>query len=276
MDQLETSRFLSQMNLDSVVIFDAANGAVSDLDASRENLGVLLLGQKDKIDYLNGRSGDDFVEGFGQRDIISGGAGSDTLDGGAGDDILRGDGGNDVIYGGSGYDTARYDQNRNQYDVQVHQSGNTERITIAPNVGALQYEGTDTLFQVENFVFNGVSYTREQLIQSATGSGGATDGNTYDDDAVTNPGAVSGDLPNNTSTPVGAFLVAGTASTSGIPFTNAIETSGDTDYVRVYLQQDFTYRFLVDGVSVGSYSPLQDTFFRIRDGRDLRADPGSS
>ena len=207
-------------------------------------------------DRLKGGAGNDTIYGYGGDDIIEGGDGTDQISGGSG---------NDTIYGGTGYDTALFDQSFSSYDIHYYQSGATEWVTVAPKPSALQSEGTDSVYQVESFKFADGTRSWQQMVTAGTGGGNAGSGG---GSVISDPGAAAADVPGNTTTPITALVIPGVTPTSGIPFSSAIEVAGDTDYVRVYMQQGSTYRILVTGVGVGSYSALSDTFFRIRDGRD--------
>jgi hypothetical protein len=84
--RLEGSAFYSFMTPDSVLIFDAYSGPVSDVTPGRERSGAFYLGEA-VADQIIGRAVDDFIEGFAGDDILSGGAGNDRLDGGTGCDV---------------------------------------------------------------------------------------------------------------------------------------------------------------------------------------------
>jgi hypothetical protein len=58
----------------------------------------------DRLNCIDGGSGDDIILGGPAEDRILGGLGNDDLDGGDGDDGISGGPGNDRIFGGSGYD----------------------------------------------------------------------------------------------------------------------------------------------------------------------------
>ena len=93
--RLKDSAFYDFMNPDSVLIFDAYSGPVTDVTPGRESSGVFYLGEA-VADQIIGRAGDDFIEGFAGDDTLSGAAGNDRLDGGAGNDIMVGGIGNDT------------------------------------------------------------------------------------------------------------------------------------------------------------------------------------
>jgi Ca2+-binding RTX toxin-like protein len=93
--RLKDSAFYDFMSPDSVLIFDAYSGPVTDVTPGRESTGAFYLGEA-VADRIIGRAGDDFIEGFAGDDILSGAAGNDRLDGGAGNDIMVGGTGNDI------------------------------------------------------------------------------------------------------------------------------------------------------------------------------------
>ena len=107
---------------------------------------------------LYGSSGANVIIGDSGSDTLWGNEVNDILDGGGGDDRLIGGGGNDTIYGGTGTDTAVYELARSQYDISI----NGSKIIITAK-GALAFEGTDTIEQVEKFQFLDGTYTLAQL-----------------------------------------------------------------------------------------------------------------
>jgi Ca2+-binding RTX toxin-like protein len=84
--RLEGSAFYDFMSPDSVLIFDAYSGPVTDMTPGREGIGAFYLGEA-VADQIIGRAGNDFIEGFGGDDTLSGTAGNDRLDGGTGFDV---------------------------------------------------------------------------------------------------------------------------------------------------------------------------------------------
>ena len=84
--RLQESAFYDFMSPDSVMIFDAYSGPVTDVTPGRESTGVFYLGEP-VADQIVGRAGDDFIEGLGGDDTLSGTAGNDHLDGGTGFDV---------------------------------------------------------------------------------------------------------------------------------------------------------------------------------------------
>ena len=77
-------------------------------------------------DILLGGSGDDTLHGDFEV-AGSGQGGNDTLLGGAGDDLLHGGGGSDFMNGGSGEDTATFDGDA--ADFQIQSQGNQFLVT---------------------------------------------------------------------------------------------------------------------------------------------------
>ena len=99
--------------------------------------------------------------GGGGNDTITGSAFDNRLDGGAGDDVITGGMGNDTIIGGAGNDTAVYFGDLSIYTVAYDKG--TGHFTISGGS-----DGTDDVSGVENFVFNGVTYSAATLIANAT------------------------------------------------------------------------------------------------------------
>jgi Ca2+-binding RTX toxin-like protein len=105
--RLEGSAFYDFMSPDSVVIFDAYSGAVTDVTPGRESIGAFYLGEA-VADQIIGRAGNDFIEGFGGDDSLDGSGGADIMAGGPGNDVYFIDsaGGDAVIENvGEGIDT---------------------------------------------------------------------------------------------------------------------------------------------------------------------------
>jgi hypothetical protein len=126
----------------------ARNGDHSLIDALFESFSYDLKGAGD-ADTLTGRGG---------NDMISGGAGTDTLVGNGGNDTLSGGLGNDTIRGGAGTDTAVF-------------SGTWRSNTITQNGdGSFRLiggDGTDTIFDVENFTFSDGTMASANLLNVA-------------------------------------------------------------------------------------------------------------
>jgi Ca2+-binding RTX toxin-like protein len=94
--RLEGSAFYDFMSPDSVVIFDAYSGAVSDVTPGRESSGAFYLGEA-VADQIIGRAGIDFIEGFGGDDTLDGGGNADIMAGGPGNDAYVVDTAGDVV-----------------------------------------------------------------------------------------------------------------------------------------------------------------------------------
>jgi hypothetical protein len=124
--RLEGSAFYDFMSPDSVLIFDAYSGPVTDVTPGRESSGAFYLGEA-VADQIIGRAGDDFIEGFGGDDTLSGTAGNDRLD------------------GGTGVDSAVFSGLRSAYSL-TDLGGGSVRVS-GP-------DGTDTLSGIERLVFD--------------------------------------------------------------------------------------------------------------------------
>ena len=99
-------------------------------------------------------------------------SGSDTMTGDAVNDTFRGMGGNDTIDGGAGVDTVIYSGSRSDFAIS-YDSGTT-RFTITDMLGG---QGSDTVGNVESFLFNGVASTAAELIAGTNGYYLGTSGN---------------------------------------------------------------------------------------------------
>jgi Ca2+-binding RTX toxin-like protein len=94
--RLQGSAFYDYMSPDSVVIFDAYSGAVSDVTPGRGSIGAFYLGEA-VADQIIGRAGIDFIEGFGGDDTLDGGGSADIMAGGPGNDTYVVDNAGDVV-----------------------------------------------------------------------------------------------------------------------------------------------------------------------------------
>ncbi|ARE39007.1 Alkaline phosphatase [Rhodovulum sp. P5] len=106
---------------------------------------------------------DEFSAPVEMISVTNGGA--DTLEGGDDNDTLTGGVGNDVIYGGAGLDTAVYSGDLSDYDL-VDLGGGAMQITDLRAIGG-DNEGTDMVYDVETFVFNGTSYVLADISAEA-------------------------------------------------------------------------------------------------------------
>ncbi|WP_422376319.1 cadherin domain-containing protein [Roseibium sp.] len=167
--------------------------------------GVTLTG----VDQIEGRDGDDSIVGSAGDDTILGGAGADTLTGSAGDD---------VIYGGAGTDTAVFSGDLADYDITLNGDGS---YTIV-DTRAGSPDGTDTVFEVENFRFADGDVLAGDLIAEDIG-------------AVSDADSSANSVAEN----------AGSGSTVGV---TAFAEDGNTSDTVSYTVDDS--RFAVDGNGV--------------------------
>jgi hypothetical protein len=126
----------------------ARNGDHSLIDALFESFSYDLKGAGD-ADTLTGRGG---------ADTITGGAGTDTLVGNGGNDTLNGGLGNDTIRGGAGTDTAVFSGTWRSNTITLNGDGSFRL------VGA---DGTDTIYDVENFTFSDGTVAAANLLNVA-------------------------------------------------------------------------------------------------------------
>jgi len=100
-------------------------------------------------DTLIGGAGNDRLAGENDDDTLQGDAGADALFGGSGNDTLEGGSGNDYLDGGSGTDTGVYSGDRSDYSITENENGS---YTVA-DLRDGSPDGTDTVYNVENFRF---------------------------------------------------------------------------------------------------------------------------
>lgn len=112
----------------------------------------------DGNDSVTGNATANEIHGGRGNDVLSGGGGGDTLYGDLGSDTLSGNAGNDVLDGGAGSDTALYAITADDFDFTFV---NPTTVTVTHRNGGS--EGVDTLVNIENFTFNGVTYDRAGL-----------------------------------------------------------------------------------------------------------------
>jgi hypothetical protein len=137
--RLEGSRFYDFMSPDSVVIFDAYSGAVTDVTPGRESSGAFYLGEA-VADQIIGRAGIDFIEGFGGDDTLDGGGGADIMAGGAGNDVYVVDNAGDVVI-----------ENANEGNDTVY---STAHLRLTENVEYLVLQGSTDLQGYGNSLSN--------------------------------------------------------------------------------------------------------------------------
>jgi serralysin len=124
------------------------DGAFSNVGGGTGNLAIAINA---RIENAVGGSGDDTFFGNEHNNVLSGNNGDDTFH-----ESL----GSDTINGGQGSDTVEYSYNLADVTVSVI---NGTRATITHAGSGF----TDTINDVETYVFNGVSYTHAEL-QNAT------------------------------------------------------------------------------------------------------------
>jgi hypothetical protein len=132
--RLEGSAFYDFMNPDSVVIFDAYSGAVTDMTPGRESIGAFYLGEA-VADQIVGRAGADFIEGFGGDDWLSGGAGNDRLDGGTGFDV--------ALYSGSWMSYGLTWNGNTSWSVTDWRQNSPDGLDINANIEQLHFSDAD-------------------------------------------------------------------------------------------------------------------------------------
>jgi len=133
--------------------FDMVSYAASDAGVSAS----LLLGRGSRgdaardlytsVERLTGSNFDDILTGDNGRNELRGQYGEDLLFGNGGVDRLTGGGSDDFLDGGSGFDYALFSEDRDQYTINLSESGVTVRYNGQGG------DGTDTLFNIEALQF---------------------------------------------------------------------------------------------------------------------------
>lgn len=114
------------------------------------------------MDFLQGNTGADTIYGLGGDDQIEGLGGDDELFGGAGWDGLVGGEGNDFLDGGEETDAVFLTGEFADYDIQYVAATNSFEIVHARNTD-VDDDGTDTVTNVEYFIFADGAYAAEEL-----------------------------------------------------------------------------------------------------------------
>ena len=99
-------------------------------------------------------------------DTLTGNFEDNLLQGGRGDDLFHGSIGDDTVNGEAGDDTASY-----SFDITDFLINLVDSTTVA--LTHMVQSFTDTLLNIENFIFDSTSYTRTQLDAYVAGGGGA-------------------------------------------------------------------------------------------------------
>ena len=105
------------------------------------------------------------MQGDGDDELL-GGTGSDELIGGDGNDSMTGNDGDDTITGGDGTDTAYWSGDFADYSLDY--DAGTGAITVTDTNAGDGDDGTDQVTGVENYVFNGVSYSHADILLAIT------------------------------------------------------------------------------------------------------------
>ena len=121
-----------------------------ELDYSGINDNETILGST-KSDLLRGENGNDYLYGYEFNDKLYGDNGNDTIKGGKGDDTLD---------GGSGIDTSIFTGNFADYSFSLDSANGAIQIADSNS----QRDGTDTVTQVESFIFNGTTYGADNVL----------------------------------------------------------------------------------------------------------------
>ncbi len=111
-------------------------------------------------DTIYGGTGNDEIYGGANNDVIHGDEDDDMLYGNEGDDIVYGGSGNDYIDGGADNDTMYLTGNFADYTISL--AGSV--YTFVHNSGGI--DGTDTVTNIENFIFADGTYVEADLIST--------------------------------------------------------------------------------------------------------------
>ena len=138
-------------NVEEFVFGDTTLSA-AQMDAVAGTAVEVLVGT-DGADTIWSGYGDDTITALGGDDLIDGGADSDSIDGGGGDDTLKGGTGDDSLDGGTDFDQVRFNVAIGEFTVT--KEGDVYTIVSA--------EGTDTVTNVEEFVFGDTTLSAAQM-----------------------------------------------------------------------------------------------------------------
>jgi trimeric autotransporter adhesin len=138
----------------------SANSAVVTSFITEIDSGTRSLSGRNGDDYILAGAVDNRIDGRGGADTLDGGAGGDTLSGGDGKDVLQGGAGADSLDGGANADSATFGGAFADYDIAYDRASGS--FTLADR-RAGSPDGTDTVRDVENFVFADGSKTARQL-----------------------------------------------------------------------------------------------------------------
>ena len=100
------------------------------------------------------------AKGSNFNDIITGNSSSNKIEGGSGTDTLKGGKGDDTLDGGSGIDTSIFTGNFADYSFSLDSANGAIQIADSNSLR----DGTDTVTQVESFIFNGTTYGADNVL----------------------------------------------------------------------------------------------------------------
>lgn len=157
------------INVEPVVaIWDG--GGTDTLDLSGYSNTQLINLNAGEFSNVGGGTGNLAIAYGATIENATGGSGIDTIYGNSSNNIILGNGGNDIIFasagndtitGGDGDDTINYSTNIANFLFTLI---NSTTVSILDNVGSF---GTDLITTIENFIFNGTSYTWSQIQELA-------------------------------------------------------------------------------------------------------------
>ncbi len=191
---------------------------------------------------LTGTGTADSINGLGGHDTIDGGGGNDSINGGSGDDVLTGGTGNDTLIGGAGSDSAVY-----AHMLQSQTPVGTWSPTSATLTIVTAGEGTDTLTTIETIVFNGVSFTVNNVTKNVVARLANDTASVSESDASVDGNVLSNDLDVDSVLSVGGL----TGGTLGVAMAGT--------YGSLTLNANGTYSYVPTGVITGD-TPVTDTF----------------
>lgn len=160
----------ARMNLKDLVGDDTINLAAvstnSVLDLTPGSTSVisgknLVIDSTTIIENAVSGDGNDTLTGNQANNQLNGMRGDDRLDGSEGDDILIGSSGNDTLIGGSGIDRAVYSGFQSDYTISWNPD---EKYLQVVDVRENSPDGTDSLFDIEYFDFDGVAVSTSSFI----------------------------------------------------------------------------------------------------------------
>ena len=183
---------------DDVYVVDVAADTVTELagqgvDSVSTTLAAYALGANLENLYHvgagaftgTGNALDNDLYGGNGGAKLDGGAGNDTLEGGLGNDSLQGGAGDDIIYASTGTDTIDGGAGTDSVLDLLAYSGYTVVRANATDVVLINDAGhATTVRNVENFVFDGVAMTLDEVLQNSGGVGSDTLTGTAGDDVL--------------------------------------------------------------------------------------------